>query len=161
MAISRGKTFRRLLDHALSLGERERGALIERILPRGEDGKRALRLESEDDRQAAPLAVVAAFSIDAITGDEAEELKRQTEAWSHAQVRSPEKDPLKEALLALDAYEDTQFVIQGDRLVRVPRTPGDLSRRGAADEAGVIVKNNENTMATAEGGAASEKANPL
>jgi len=80
MAVSFGKNFRRLLAQALAADEDEMRALVERVLPRGKGGKRVLRLENEDDRRWLPLAIVAALSVDAITGDEVEDLKRQAKS---------------------------------------------------------------------------------
>ena len=82
MAFSQGKGFRRLLAQALAADQREMRALFERVLPRGEGGARGLRLTSEEDRRAAPLAIVAALSADAITGDQAEKLLDQVSATS-------------------------------------------------------------------------------
>src|SRR5437660_1582991 len=59
----------------------ERRALIERILPHcGEQGARVLSLETEADRAAAPVAIVAAFDGDEITWNEAEDLLGQVES---------------------------------------------------------------------------------
>jgi hypothetical protein len=80
MAFSFGRQFRRIAAQALTADPDEMRALMQRILPVREDGAApALRLETEADCQMAPAAVVAAFFADAITGDEATDLLRQTE----------------------------------------------------------------------------------
>ena len=174
MAVSLGKNFRRLLAQALSIDEGEKRALIERILPRGEGGKRVLRLESDADRQTAPLAIAAALSDDAITGEEAEELKRQAEnAGKPAETSRPwwedpppgiellsteecrrlgyvwplEQDPLRESILA--------WRESARRWGATPGVPGDRieidpPRRSAADEGTVLENINENASAEAQ-----------
>jgi hypothetical protein len=104
VAVSPGKNFRRLLAQALAADEDDMRALVERMLPCGEDGKRALRLTKEDDRRLLPLAIVAAFSADAITGDEAEELKRQAKDVAVTAPPRPGWDTPSE-LLALSPDE--------------------------------------------------------
>jgi hypothetical protein len=89
MAVSLGKSFRRLLAQALAADEGQMRALIERVLPYDGSGKRMLRLENDDDRQLAPLAIVAALSADAVTGDEAEELKRQANDVKATKAQRP------------------------------------------------------------------------
>jgi hypothetical protein len=152
MAVSLSKNFRRLLAQTLAADEDEIRALIERMLPPGEGGKRVLRLESDDDRQLARLAIVAALSVDAITGDEVEELRRQAnnvlnptapprpwwedprfarlnpeERRQSGYVRPLEEDPLAESIRAWGKATDHDC---------------DATKTGAA-----IVNNNENTMA--------------
>jgi hypothetical protein len=186
-----GKKFRRLIAQALAADQAEMRALIERILPRGEGGKRVLRLESDADRKTAPLAIAAAVSADAITGDEAEELKRQAENpsdeaktkrpwWEDpppgfqrltpeerrqaGYVRPPEEHPLADAIRAWG--EAARSCGTKGTALAVPgdRVEMDRSRCRAAGEGRTIVNINENTMAAADGDAAGpggQKTDPL
>jgi len=168
MPLPHGKNFRRLLAQALAADQHEMRALFERILPRGEGGARVLRLASEPDRQAAPLAIVAALSADAITADQAENLLDQVtnapartreEAmarWEAEECHKPpperrpmplEIDPLADFYRWLDEIEVTELIPQGDRLVRVTRKLKDVRCCSAVKEAGALVNNNENTSA--------------
>jgi len=145
MAVSFGKNFRRLLAQALAADEDEMRALVERVLPRGKGGKRVLRLENEDDRRWLPLAIVAALSVDAITGDEVEDLKRQAKS---AEVRPPWLDDYSPELLRMHPLERIRlgYVPSSKHVFPPLRTDaercGDAAKTGAA-----IVNNNENTMA--------------
>lgn len=140
MAVSFGKSFRRLLAQALAADEDKMRALIERLLPRGKDGKRVLRPENDADCQLLPLAIVAALSTDAITGDEAEELKRLAKDTKPTQL--PFWDDTPPELVHLSPLEHI-------RLGYAP-PPGPTFpswRRDAAKNGTAIVNNNENTMA--------------
>ena len=145
---------RRTLARALSKDEGEKRALIDRILPRGEGGKRVLRLEKEDDRQLLPLAIVAALSADAITGDEAEELTRQVKNVAVSKPRLWE-DNCPPELLALNPLERLRL---GYAPPPGPKYP---PWRNAAKTGAAIVNNNENTMAVAGDLATGQKPNPL
>jgi hypothetical protein len=175
MAVALGKNFRRLLAQALSIDEGEKRALIERLLPRGEGGKRVLRLESDADRQSAPLAIAAALSDDAITGEEAEELKRQAEnAGKPAETGRPwwedpppgiellsteecrrlgyvwplEQDPLRESILAW-----RESARRWAPAVPSDKAEVDPPRCSAADEHTGLENINENTSADPRRGA--------
>jgi hypothetical protein len=102
MAFRYGNKFRRAFAQAVSAKPADRRALIERILPPAEGGKRRLRLRSFADRDAAPGAIVAAWLGDQITAEEADDLLRQVRdaleadlLWTH-----PDDHPLKESLRA-------------------------------------------------------------
>jgi hypothetical protein len=154
MAVSFGKNFRRLLAQALAADEGEMRALIERVLPRAKDGKRVLRPENDNDCQLLPLAIVAALSADAITGDEAEELKRQA------------KDAKPTNRLFWDDYPRELVLLNPLERIRLgyPPPPGpsypswhdDAAKNGTA-----IVNNNENTIAENNDAPVREKPNPL
>jgi hypothetical protein len=173
---------RRTLARALSMDEGEKRALIERILPRGEGGKRALRLESDADRQTALLAIAAALSADAITGEEAEELKRQAgNAPKPAQRNWPwwyENPPPGFECLTPDERErlgyvwpkDTPHPLEAalrawretarpygtkptDPAVAGDRLASDRSHCGAAQERAALDNINENASGEAQRGA--------
>jgi hypothetical protein len=139
MTVSHGKSFRRLLAQARTADQGEIRALIERILPRGEGGARVLRLKTDADRREAPLAIAAALATDAITGDEAEELKRQAVA-ERTQARRSFWDDTPPDLVALSPLER--------RRLGYGQRPGVLFPpwRDAAKSGPAIVNNNENTM---------------
>jgi hypothetical protein len=164
---------RRALARALLIDEGEKRALIERILPRGEDGKRALCLKSDADRQKALLAIAAAVSADAITGEQAEELKLQAE---NAREPAPAKLPWGEDpppgfhLLSFEERERLGYVRPGEypswtetaRLNEAKimglAVPGhlfesDQSHCGAAEERAVLDNINENASGAARRGA--------
>lgn len=155
MAVALGKNFRRLLAQALAADQDEMRALVERMLPCGEDGTRALRLTNEDDRRLLPLAIVAAFSADAITGDEAEELKRQVKNVAVTVPPRPGWD-IPPEMLRLSPIERA-------RLGYVPQGSGPAFQRwlDAAKNEAAIVNNNENTIAGAGGPAQITAPNPL
>ncbi|MBV8753728.1 MAG: hypothetical protein JO328_12790 [Hyphomicrobiales bacterium] len=159
MAVSLGKNFRRLLAQVLAADEDEMRALIERLLPRGADGKRVLRLQHEGDRPLLPLAIVAALSAGAITGDEAEELKRQARS---AEVRPLWRDDYPPELLLISPLERARLgYVHSPEFVFPPwRATADRDR-DAAKTGAAIVNNNENTMAAAGEITAWQKPNPL
>jgi hypothetical protein len=154
---------RRTLARALSIDEGEKRALIERILPRGENGKRVLRLESDDDRQQALLAIAAAVSADAITGDEAEDLRRRAESeaasqqaeqtptvdwdeWNAQFIRGLVEDPRK----YWGIEPDEEFVRSVNKtLAEMGKEPVPLARCSAADESGGLANINENASGEA------------
>lgn len=169
---------RRTLARALSTDEGEKRALIERILPPGEGGKRVLRLESDADRRTALLAIAAAVSADAITGEEAEELRRQAEnpreptqtnsRWWWLTDPPPgfdrlsdeererialEKHPLAASIRAwrgeAPSIWDTKPT---DPAVPGDRLESDRSRCGAAEERAVLDNINENASGEARRG---------
>jgi hypothetical protein len=168
MVVSLGKNFRRLLAQALAADQDAMRALVERVLPRGEGGKRMLRLENDDDRQFVRLAIVAALSVDAITGDEVEKLNRQ--ANNLLKPTAPpwpcwEDPPPGFALLSPEERRQLGYVrpLEEHPLAEAIRAWGkaadcdcDAAKSGAA-----IVNNNENTMAAPCGLAAGQKPNPL
>ena len=171
MTVSHGKSFRRLLAQARTADQGEIRALIERILPRGEGGARVLRLKTDADRREAPLAIAAALATDAITGDEAEELKRQAENppkrpwWEDpppgferlspqerreaGYVRPLEDDPLADAIRAWG-----EFARSRETKPTAPAVPGDRDEMdrpccNAAGEGGALENINENASARA------------
>ena len=102
MAFRYGSKFRRAFAQAMSANPTDRRALIERILPSAEGGKRRLRLRSFADHEAAPGAIVAAWLGDDITAEEAYDLLQQVKdalerdlLWVH-----PDDNPLAESLRA-------------------------------------------------------------
>jgi hypothetical protein len=153
VAVSFGKNFRRLLRQALAADEDKMRALVERVLPRGKDGKRVLRPENDDDCQLLPLAIVAALSADAITGDEAEELKRQ--AKDAKPIKQPFWDDTPPELLRMNPLERIRLGYPSPRGVQFPPW------RDATKTDTAIVNNNENTMAENEAGSTRQKPNPL
>ena len=159
MAVSLGKNFRRLLAQVLAADEDEMRALVERLLPRGEGGKRALRPQDEGDRPLIPLAIVAALSADAITGDEAEELKRQAKS---AEVRPLWRDDDPPELLLISPLERIRLgYVPSPEFVFPPwRTEAERCR-DAAKSGTAIVNNNENTMVATGDLTAGQKPNPL
>jgi hypothetical protein len=140
---------RRTLARALSIDEGEKRALIERILPLGEGGKRVLRLESDADRQQALLAIAAAVSADAITGEQAEELKRQAE---NAREPTPAKLRPQEYPSWTETARLNEAKIMG---LAVPGHlfESDQSHCGAAEERAVLDNINENASGAARRGA--------
>ena len=159
MAVSLGKNFRRLLAQVLAADEDEMRALVERLLPRGEGGKRVLRLQHDGDRPLIPLAIVAALSADAIAGDEAEELKRQAKS---AEVRPPWWDDCPRELLHLDPLERIRLGYVPEPQFVFPPWPTAANRdRDAAKNEAAIVNNSENTMAAASEITARQKPNAL
>jgi hypothetical protein len=159
---------RRTLARALSIDEDEKRALIERILPRGEGGQRELRLESDADRQQALLAIVAAVSADAITGDEAEELRRRVESgeaskqaeetrenakrveWNAQFLRGMVEGPRK----YWGIEPDEEFVRSVNKhLAEMGKEPVPLARRSAAEESDGLANINENASGEARRGA--------
>ena len=145
MAFSYGRQFRRIAAQALTADPDEMRALMQRILPVREHGAApALRLETEADRQVAPAVVVAAFFADAITGDEAADLLRQTENPAfrkqiHEERRKAE-DPLAESIRAWGA------VGRGEEPVNRDHRPV----RSHWDAPPQLVNNKENTSAPAD-----------
>jgi hypothetical protein len=156
--------FRRTLAQALSIDEGEKRALIERILPRGEGGKRGLRIESDADRQTALLAIAAALSADAITGDEAEDLRKRVESeaasqqaeqarttvdwdeWNAQFIRGLVEGPRK----YWGIEPDEEFVRQVNKqLAEMGKEPVPLAPRSAADESGALADINENASGEA------------
>jgi hypothetical protein len=153
MAISLGRNFRRLLAQALAADEDKMRALVERVLPRGKDGKRVLRPENDDDCRLLPLAIVAALSADAITGAEAEELKRQ--ATNAKPTKQPFWDDYPRELLLMNPLERIRLGYASPRGIQFPPWR-DAAKTGAA-----IVNNNENTIAENAAESARHKPNPL
>jgi hypothetical protein len=153
MAVSFGKSFRRLLAQALAADEDKMRALIERLLPRGKDGKRVLRPENDNDCQLLPLAIAAALSADAITGDEAEELKRQAKDAKPKQL--PFWDDTPPELVHLSPLERIRLGYSP------PPGPQYPPWRDAAKTGATIVNNNENTMAENNDVAQVKKPNTL
>jgi hypothetical protein len=162
VAVSLGKNFRRLLAQALAADEDQMRALVERVLPREECGKRVLCPENDDDCQLLPLVIVAALSVDAITGDEAKELKRQ--AKNAKPIKAPPpwwEDPSPE-LLRMSPVERIRLGYVRPPEVAFPpwRTAVERSRDAAKSEA-AIVNNNKNTMDAGPQMATGQKPNPL
>jgi hypothetical protein len=91
------KQFRRVDARAKAMAPGERQALIERILPRrGEQGARVLSLVTERDREAAPVAILAAFDTGEITGAEADRLLQaldSPEARERYRTHAPDDPP--------------------------------------------------------------------
>jgi hypothetical protein len=141
--------FRRALARALLIDEGEKRALTERILPRGEDGQRVLRLASEADRQTALLAIASAVSADAITGEQAEELKLQAE---NAREPAPAKLRPQEYPSWTETARLNEAKIMG---LAVPGHlfESDQSHCGAAEERAVLDNINENARGAARRGA--------
>jgi hypothetical protein len=140
---------RRALARALLIDEGEKRALIERILPRGEDGKRALCLKSDAECQKALLAIAAAVSVDAITGEQAEELKLQAE---NAREPAPAKLRPQEYPSWTETARLNEAKIMG---LAVPGHlfESDHSHCGAAEERAVLDNINENASGAARRGA--------
>jgi hypothetical protein len=145
MAFSFGRKFRRIAAEALTADPDEMRACIARLLPPREDGAApVLRLESEADYQRAPAAIVAAFFADAITGDEAADLLRQTEDPAFRKQKRQERrgaeDPLAESIRAWGA------VGRGEEPVNRDHRPV----RSHWDSPPQLVNNKENTSAPAD-----------
>jgi hypothetical protein len=190
MAFRYGSKFRRLAAQALSTDKGEMRALIERFLPRGEDGKRVLYLESEADCNAAAVAIVAAGFADEISGEGADRLLRSLEDPEVRRQAAPWWSGLRD--LPAGFYR----MSPEERLQAGFRPPENHSRafrawrevgRGKGDEVGLeatgyasgerqshcgaaskrrraLVNNNENTSAAPGGDAARESrqsADPL
>jgi hypothetical protein len=164
MAFSYGRQFRRIAAQALTADPDEMRALIARILPARDDGAPAkLRVRSEADRQRAPAVIVFAFFADALTGDEAADLLRQTEnpAFRKQAQHDGEDDtyarfgPISltpgwraaRGLPPADPAPDVFDPTWGPPIFSVDRAEADRPRGGAANAAGELVKNNENTSA--------------
>jgi hypothetical protein len=152
MAFRYGNKFRRFFAQAASTASADRRALIERILPLTEGGKRRLRLRTQADCDAAPRAIIAAWIADDITGQEAEELLQKVEKvhespqerfWSH-----PDDDPLAESIRAWGAAAGEESVLARESVRG--------GRCGAANKPAPLVKNSENTSAGVDGAAARE-----
>jgi hypothetical protein len=160
MAFSYGRQFRRIAAQALAADPDEMRALIERILPaRAEGAAPALRLETEADYKIAPAAIVFAFFADAISGDAAADLLRQTENPAFRkralEERRAAEDPMAPSYRVWrEASRGYELAVQGDRLVRVPYGTAAAERRSAANEARGLVNNNENTSAACDDAAA-------
>ena len=151
---------RRTLARALSIDEDEKRALIERILPLGEGGKRALRLQSDDDRRQALLAIAAAVSADAITGDEAEDLLRRAESGAASKQAEEDKWVEWNAQFLRGMVEgprkywgiepDEEFVRSVNKhLAEMGKEPVPLARCSAAEESGGLANINENASGEA------------
>ena len=151
MAFSFGRQFRRVAAEALTADPDEMRALMQRILPAREEGAApVLRLETEADYKMAPATIVAAFFADAITGDEAADLLRQTEDPAFRkqalQERRGAEDPLADFLR--DCKEDTEkYQARVAEMFARWQRESAAERCSAANEAGGLVNNNENTSA--------------
>jgi hypothetical protein len=160
--------FRRALARALLIDEGEKRALIERILPRGEDGQRVLRLASEADRQTALLAIASAVSADAITGEQAEELLRRVESGEASKQAEQARETAKWVEWNADFLRglvegprkywgiepDEEFVRSvNSHLAEMGKEPVPLARCSAADESGGLANINENASAGPDGDA--------
>ena len=145
MAFSYGRQFRRIAAAALTADPEEMRALMERILPLREDGARVLRPATEADCKAAPAVVVFAFFADVLGGDEAADLLAQ--AANPAMLKQVEQQRGAARRLLAESWpqpHDWELVVQGDRLVRVPRGTTAAARCDAANDTGELVNNNEN-----------------
>jgi hypothetical protein len=163
MAYSFGRQFRRIAAEALTADRDEMGVLTARILPPREPGAApVLHVKSEDDCKRAPAVIVAAFFADALTGDEAADLLRKIEDPAFRK-QAPEDPPDHYAMYGpiclTPGWRDPQGRPYCDRPSKIefpvwgpPRTSCDSDvidtpRRSAANEAGELVNNNENTSA--------------
>jgi hypothetical protein len=150
MAFSYGRQFRRIAAEALTADPDEMRALMQRILPAREHGAApALRLETEADCQMAPAAIVAAFFADAITGDEAADLLRQTEnpafrKHALAERRAVAADLMPAFFRAIKEETQKHRAHAAEVLARWGRESA-AERCSAANEAGELAKNKENT----------------
>ena len=162
MAFSFGRQFRRIAAEAITADPDEMRALIERILPPRDDGAPSvLRLEGETDRERAPAVIVAAFFADAITGDEAADLLRQTEdpAFRKQPLEVDNSyglygpialDPAWRAARGLPPYVPPPampYHVWGPPLSSEGRDKTNTPHRSAAKEAAELVNNNGNTSA--------------
>jgi hypothetical protein len=160
MAFSYGRQFRRIAAQALTADPDEMRASMERILPPRESGAPALRLETEVDYKIAPAVIVFAFFADALTGDEAADLLRQTEnpAFRKQAMRGPRKDPLAASIPSWGAPARGEIDVTV-RNARPARSHWDAPPMFLRDGVWVreeLVNNNENTSAQPQGTAALE-----
>jgi hypothetical protein len=185
MAFRYGSKFRRLAAQALSTDKGEMRALIERFLPRGQDGKRVLYLESEADCNAAAVAIVAAGFADEISGEGADrllrsledpEVRRQAAPWwsglrdlpAGFYRMSPEERlqagfrPPEDHSRAFRAWREVaRGKGDGVALEAIGSASGERrSHCGAASEPPALVNINENTSAASGGDAAGESRQP-
>jgi hypothetical protein len=150
MAFSYGRQFRRIAAEALTADPDEMRGCIARLLPPREGGAApVLRLESEADYQRAPAVIVAAFFGDAITGDEAADLLRQTEnpafrKQALAERRAVAADLMPAFFRAIKEETQKHQAHAAEVLARWERESA-AERCSAANKAGELVKNNENT----------------
>jgi hypothetical protein len=162
MAYSFGRQFRRIAAEAITADREEMSKLIARILPPREDGgARVLQVKSRADCERAPAVIVAAFFADAITGDEAADLLRKTE--DPAFRKEPPEDPGNVYGMYGPISLDPEWRRRMGLPPYVPPPASDYPRWGpplpnvqevtarlgcsAANGAGELVKNNENTSA--------------
>ena len=163
MAFCFGRQFRRIAAEALTADRDEMRALVERLLPPRDDGAPpVLCLERETDRQRAPAVIVAAFFADAVTGDEAADLLRQTE--DPAFRKQPLQDQVDNTYgLYGPIALDPEWRRRAGLPPRAPRPEmdyppwgppvshntgrdaTDTARCSAVNEAGGLVNNKENT----------------
>jgi hypothetical protein len=146
MAYSFGRQFRRIAAQAITADRAEMDALIARILPPREDGgARVLHLTIESDCERAPAAIVAAFFADAITGDAAAALLRQTEdpAFRKVAVARPRYDYALWGPVSLTPG----WRPPTDRTRSEAGPTTGTSHCDAANGTGELVNNNENTSA--------------
>jgi hypothetical protein len=146
VAYSFGRQFRRIAAQAITADRAEMDALIKRILPPREDGgARVLQLTSDADCERAPAAIVAAFFADAITGNVAAALLRQTEdpAFRQQAVARPRYDYALWGPVCLTP--GWRPPTDRPRSAAAPATG--TSHCDAANGTGELVNNNENTSA--------------
>jgi hypothetical protein len=149
MAFSYGRQFRRTAAQALTADPGEMRALIARILPAREAGAApALRLETEADYKIAPAAIVFAFFADVLSGDEAADLLRKTEDPVLRKQLLPKpraaQDPLADFIRR--CAEDTEkYQARVAEMFARWQPESAAAHCSAANEAGELVKNNENT----------------
>jgi hypothetical protein len=164
MAFSYGRQFRRIAAQALTADPGEMRALIARILSAGEGGAApVLRLETDADYKIAPAVIVFAFFADALSGDAAAALLRETE--NPALRKQARHDGVDDTYAMFGPISLTPGWRDPRGLPRSDTAPGidfppwgppissnigrdaDTTRCSAAKEAGGLVKNNENTSA--------------
>jgi hypothetical protein len=161
MAYSYGRQFRRIAAQALTADREEMDALIARILPPRDDGARELQVKSKDDCKRAPAAIVAAFFADAITGDEAADLLRQTEDPAfRKQAREDEVTDFYALygpaclVPGWRSPDGRPYVDVPSKIEYAPWPVSEAPRRSATTEAAALVNNNENTSAAGRDAAA-------
>jgi len=161
MAYSFGRQFRRIAAEALTADCEEMRASIARILPAREDGAApVLRLTSEEDYRHAPAVIVAAFFADALTGDEAAHLLRQTEdpGFRKQVLQHPLDAYAMWGPISLDPnWRPPLDLPRSQTPAATPYPPWGPPISHLAErppEAGALVNNKENTSGTADRAAA-------
>jgi hypothetical protein len=153
MAFSYGRQFRRIAAQALTADPDEMRELIARILPPRADGAApALRLETDADYKIAPAVIVFAFFADALTGDAAADLLRQTEepAFRKQALHAPRKDPFEDMHWGPVGRGEIDVARPATGNARPARSHWNARPMFLRDGVWVreeLVKNNENTSA--------------
>jgi hypothetical protein len=147
MAYSFGRQFRRTAALAIAANPDGIRMLIRRILPPRDDGAApVLHLKTELDCELAPTVIVAAFFADVLTGDEAADLL--AEATSPATRKRVRMERLEAEQRVSD--DRAQFLKEFRAIydyVTVALERKRAERCSAANGAGELVKNKQNTSA--------------